>query len=101
MTLDDIRNLYAYISPENPLSGGETRLQSSGWVPPVCNNPPLHPSSGGESFSCSVAAGKRAWMAPGLISQAMNSLQGLPELFTQYLKKAVATPCVGLRLIFC
>src|SRR5881396_833729 len=35
-------------SVENPLSGGERRLQPSGWVLPVWNHPPLHPSIGGE-----------------------------------------------------
>src|SRR2546425_1123256 len=36
-------------SHENPLSGGERRRQPSGVGPSVRNNPPRHPSNGGES----------------------------------------------------
>jgi hypothetical protein len=44
-------------SPENPLLGGERRLQPSGVGVPALKNPPLHPSSGGEFSSFGLPPG--------------------------------------------
>src|SRR5438094_10627605 len=47
-------------SHENPLLGGERRLQPSGVVPFVRNNPPRHPFKWrGIPFSCSMAPLRR------------------------------------------
>src|SRR5437867_13320135 len=44
-----LRLIFIVISPENSLSGGERRLQPSAVGSfPSRNNPPLHPSSGGD-----------------------------------------------------
>ena len=39
-----------------PSREGKEGFSLQGWVLPVWNNPPLHPSSGGESFSSFVVS---------------------------------------------
>ena len=57
-------------SSENPLSGGKEGFSLQGWVLPVWNNPPLHPSRGGESSSFLVVP---IFMLCGAGHAGMNS----------------------------